>query len=78
MPVPIKTLMNILGMPSGPGRRPLGKMTRTGIQVALSAVRQVQVNDPSAFAPIAEFFGVDIEARLDDNSLVEDLIYPSY
>jgi 4-hydroxy-tetrahydrodipicolinate synthase len=77
-PVPIKTLMNILGMPSGPGRRPLGKMTRTGIQVALSAARQVQVNDPSAFAPIAEFFGVDIEARLDDNSLVEDLIYPSY
>ena len=53
-------------------------MTRAGVQVALSAARQVQANDPSAFAPIAEFFGVDVEARLNDDSLVEDLIYPSY
>ena len=77
-PVPVKTLMNILGMPSGPCRRPLGKMTRAGAEVVLAAARQVQANDPTAFAPIAEFFGVDIEARLNGDVQVEDLIYQSY
>jgi 4-hydroxy-tetrahydrodipicolinate synthase len=77
-PVPVKTLMNILGMPSGPGRRPLGKMTRGGAKVALSAARQVHENDPTALAPIADFFGVDVEARLNDDALIEDLIYQSY
>ncbi|MEE3258072.1 MAG: 4-hydroxy-tetrahydrodipicolinate synthase [Candidatus Latescibacterota bacterium] len=77
-PVPVKTLMNILGMPSGPSRRPLGKLTRGGVQVALAAARQVYANDPTAFAPIADFFGVDVEARLNDDALVEDLIYQSY
>ena len=77
-PVPVKTLMNILGMPSGPSRRPLGKLTRGGVQVALAAARQVHANDPTAFAPIADFFGVDVEARLNDDALVEDLIYQSY
>ena len=77
-PVPVKTLMNILGMPSGPGRRPLGKMTRSGFQVVLTAARQVHQNDPTAFAPIAAFFGVDIDARLNDDALVDGLVYPAY
>ena len=29
-PLPVKTLMNILGMPAGPCRQPLGKMNRAG------------------------------------------------
>lgn len=77
-PLPVKTLMNILGMPSGPGRQPLGKMTRGGVQVALAATRQVHANDPTALQPIADFFGVDVEARLNDDSLIDDLIYSSY
>ena len=77
-PLPIKTLMNLLGMPSGPCRRPLGKMTRAGLQVVLEAARQVHRNDPALLAPVAEFFGVDIEARLRDTSLVEQLTYASY
>ena len=77
-PVPVKTLMNILGMPSGPGRRPLGKMTRSGFQVVLTAARQVHQNDPTAFAPIADFFGVDIDARLNDDALVDGLVYSAY
>ena len=56
-PVPIKTLMNILGMPAGPVRQPLGKMTHAGAQTVLDAARQVHANDPTAFAPVAEFFG---------------------
>ena len=77
-PVPVKTLMNILGMPAGPVRQPLGKMTHAGVQKVLTAARQVHANDPTALAPIAEFFGVDVEARLHDDSLVECVVYPSY
>ncbi len=77
-PVAIKALMNILGMPAGPCRRPLGKMTRAGIEVVLQVARQVHENDPANLAPVAEFFEVDIEARLQDASLVEQLTYASY
>lgn len=77
-PLPIKTLMNILGMPAGSCRRPLGKMTRAGAQVVLAAARQAHANDPSTFAPVAEFFGVDVEARLQDEGLLEKLIYAAY
>jgi 4-hydroxy-tetrahydrodipicolinate synthase len=77
-PLPIKTLMNILGMPSGPCRPPLGKMTRTGFEMVRQAARQAHRLDPATFAPVAEFFGVDIDARLRDDSLVESLTYATY
>lgn len=77
-PLAIKTLMNLLGMPAGPCRRPLGKMTRAGIEVVLRAARRTHQLDPSALQPVAEFFGVDIEARLADTRLVEGLTYSSY
>lgn len=77
-PVPLKTLMNVLGMPAGPGRRPLGKMSRAGIEVVLTAARQAHKNDPATFAPVAEFFGVDVDARLQDESLIEKLTYATY
>ena len=77
-PVPIKTLMNILGMPAGPVRRPLGRMTRSGFEVVRDAARRVHENDPAVFAPVAEFFGVDVEARLQDASLADRLTYGAY
>lgn len=77
-PLAVKSLMNVLGMPSGPTRRPLGKMTRQGIDVALSAARQAHANDPALLAPIGTFFGVDIEARLADESLLDALVYETY
>ena len=57
-PVPVKTLMNILGMPAGPCRQPLGKMTRAGFDYVRGAARQVQANDPELLAPI------DLAARM--------------
>src|SRR4030065_396682 len=39
-PIAYKTLMNILGMPSGPCRQPLGKMTRNGLEVVLASARK--------------------------------------
>ena len=77
-PLAVKSLMNILGMPSGACRRPLGKMTRAGLQVVLDAARQVYENDPANLAPVGEFFGVDVEARLQDDSLLEQLVYAAY
>jgi 4-hydroxy-tetrahydrodipicolinate synthase len=77
-PLGTKTLMAILGMPGGPCRQPLGKMTAKGAQVSLEAGRSVWKNNPEILQPIADFFGVDIEARLYDESLLAELVYDSY
>jgi len=77
-PLAIKTLMQLLGVPSGPCRPPLGKMSRAGLEKVVSIAKTVQTNNPEILAPLAEFFDVDIDARLNDESLWEGLYYPSY
>ncbi len=77
-PLATKTLMNILGMPAGPCRPPLGKMTKAGIDVVLRAARTVWKSNPEVLTPIADFFKVDVEARLYDEGLVEGLTYSDY
>ncbi|MDE2888347.1 MAG: 4-hydroxy-tetrahydrodipicolinate synthase [Gemmatimonadota bacterium] len=74
-PVPIKTLMNMLGMPAGPCRRPLGRMNQAGLKQVLEIARTVQHNNPELFAPIEQFFNVDISSRVADASVLEDLAY---
>jgi len=74
-PLPLKTIMQILGMPSGPCRAPLGRMTRKGFDVVLAAMKQVQVDNPEIFEPIATFFNLDIEARLDNDTVHKGLWY---
>jgi 4-hydroxy-tetrahydrodipicolinate synthase len=68
-PLPIKTLMAGLGMPSGACRRPLGRMTRAGVEVVRAAARQVWQRNPEVLAPISEFFKVDVGARIADDSV---------
>jgi 4-hydroxy-tetrahydrodipicolinate synthase len=77
-PLGAKTLMAILGMPGGPCRRPLGKMSKKGAQVALEAGRSVWNNNPEILQPIADFFGIDVDARLNDESLLSELVYEGY
>ena len=77
-PLGIKTLMAILGMPSGGCRRPLGRMTARGLESVLAAARRVQAQNPGLFAPIAEFFKVDIAARLADPDSWRELAYEDY
>lgn len=77
-PLAIKALMSILGMPAGGCRKPLGKMTRNGLAKVLEAARRVQNATPEIFKPVAEFFGVDIDARLNDPSNWEELCYQEY
>ncbi len=74
-PVPYKTLMNILGMPAGPCRRPLGRMTRAGFNKVLEAARTVLKNNPEILKPVEEFFDVDLDERLFDEKYWQGLIY---
>jgi 4-hydroxy-tetrahydrodipicolinate synthase len=77
-PLAIKTFMALLGMPVGPCRRPLGKMTRKGLDYVVSVGRQVQSRNPEILRPLAEFFGVDIDERLDNPVYREGLAYEDY
>jgi len=74
-PLAYKTLMAVLGMPSGGCRRPLGKMTRKALDVVLDAARTVQTNAPEILRPVADFFNVDIEDRLNNPACQEGLTY---
>jgi len=77
-PLGIKNLMAILGVTSGECRKPLGKMTKNGLNKVIEAARKVQADNPEIFQPAADFFGVDIEARLKDSSSCEGLYYQKY
>jgi len=74
-PLPYKTLMNILGMPSGPCRRPLGKMTKKGLKVVLEAARRVYEKNPEILEPVEKFFDVDLSVRLYDEKYWRGLTY---
>jgi 4-hydroxy-tetrahydrodipicolinate synthase len=74
-PVAYKTLMNILGMPSGPCRQPLGKMTRGGLEVVIASVRSVYETNPQILAPIADYFDVNLDERLYNEKYFEGLTY---
>lgn len=77
-PLGIKTLMSILGMPSGGCRRPLGQMTKNGLEKVIEAAQKIQFNNPEIFKPVSDFFGVDIDERLNSLSSREGLYYEKY
>ncbi|MCD4693777.1 dihydrodipicolinate synthase family protein, partial [bacterium] len=63
-PLAIKTAMNILGMPSGPCRRPLGKITPNGLSKVIETLRKVWHRNRWVLKPIENFFNVNVEERL--------------
>jgi 4-hydroxy-tetrahydrodipicolinate synthase len=67
--------MNVLGMPSGPCRQPLGKMTRNGLEVVLANARKVYANNPEILQPIADYFNVDLKDKLYNEKYLEGLFY---
>jgi 4-hydroxy-tetrahydrodipicolinate synthase len=77
-PLGIKTLMAVLGMPSGPCRRPLGKLTRKGLEKILSAARKVHADAPGLYRPLERFFDVNVEERLNTPRFWEGLCYEDY
>lgn len=74
-PLPLKTIMQLLGMPGGPCRSPLGKMSQKGFHVLLDAIKKVQAKTPEIFEPIATFFNIDIEERLNTTQFHKALWY---
>ncbi len=72
-PLAVKTLMAALGMPSGPCRQPLGKMTMAGVDVVRTAVRTVWESNPEVLEPVAHFYHVDLGARIADDSIWKSL-----
>ena len=77
-PLAIKSLMSILGLPAGGCRKPLGKMTKNGLEKVLETARKVQAKNPEILKPAAEFFGVDIDDRLNSPANWEGLYYDKY
>lgn len=73
-PLPMKVLMNVLGMPSGPCRQPLGRMSLNGIKVLKDAIYSVMTNNPEILSPICDFYGVDVFSRINDNSIWNSLV----
>jgi len=74
-PLAIKTMMNGLKMPAGPCRKPLGKMSQTGVQQVREALTKVWTQSPEILKPIEKFFSVDISQRLADDSVWAKLAY---
>jgi len=74
-PLPYKTLMNVLGMPAGPLRPPLGKMTQKALDVVLKAAREVYEKSPEILSPIESFFDVDLSERLYNERHWRELAY---
>ncbi|MEW5733493.1 MAG: 4-hydroxy-tetrahydrodipicolinate synthase [Thermodesulfobacteriota bacterium] len=77
-PLAVKTLMAVLGMPAGPCRRPLGRMTAKGLSVLLSAARTVLEKDPWVYEPLVAQFGVNVEECLHAKNLEATYAYPGY
>ncbi len=77
-PVPVKTMMNILGMNVGPCRRPLGRVTKQALNVMLEALRRVWAGTPEILEPIEDAFDVSIDDRLRDQRHWDGLSYDVY
>jgi 4-hydroxy-tetrahydrodipicolinate synthase len=74
-PLPIKTVMNGLGMASGRCRQPLGKMTAAGVEHVRDVARQTHAQDPSILQPVEEAYGVNVQERIDDDAVWAALAY---
>lgn len=77
-PLAVKTIMQILGMPSGGCRRPLGKMTRAGLEKVIGTLQQVHADHPEILQPAADFFNIDIKERISSPDRWAHLAYPAY
>jgi len=77
-PLAVKTLMSILGLPSGTCRQPLGRMTQKGFDYVLKTTRKEKEKTPEILRPAAEFFNLDFEARLNAATGLKGLTYSTY
>ncbi|MFC1612712.1 dihydrodipicolinate synthase family protein [Patescibacteria group bacterium] len=74
-PGPIKTIMNGLGINAGHCAPPLGKMSLLLVQIIRDIVRKVWRTYPECLHPLADFYDLDIEERLEDDDVWHQLAY---
>jgi 4-hydroxy-tetrahydrodipicolinate synthase len=74
-PVPVKTMMQALGMITGPCKPPLGRLTKNAAQVVRDALIKTWKADEKILKPIEEFYDVDVSSRLEDDNLWSQLSY---
>ena len=74
-PDAIKTMMAGLGLPSGLGRPPLGKMTASAVEEVRNALIRVWNENQWVLEPIQDFYKVDIPGRLADNKIWAELTF---
>ena len=77
-PLAVKTMMQILGMPAGGCRQPLGKMTGTGLERVIATLQKVHADHPEILQPAADFFNIDIKDRIHSPDQWAHLAYPAY
>jgi 4-hydroxy-tetrahydrodipicolinate synthase len=77
-PLPIKTMMSILGMNNGPCRAPLGRVTKQALEQILQSLRLVWASNPEFLEPIEDAFDVSIGDRLQMSRYWEGLSYAGY
>ena len=63
-PLPIKTLMSMLGLPAGACHKPLGTMSAEGVRILKDAAVAVWNNDKSVYDPMQSFYNIDVEKVL--------------
>ena len=54
------------------------KMSKNGMEKVLETARTVHANHPEIFKPVADFFEVDIDERLNTPIYREGLSYDTY
>jgi len=74
-PVPVKTMMNGLGMITGPCKRPLGRLTRKGVGLVRAALKQVWEKNPKLLEPVEGYYDVKIADRLGNDRIWDGLSY---
>lgn len=73
-PLPYKIMMNALGMPSGAPRKPLGKMTKVGLDIMRNVLKEVIINSPELLLPLNDFYGIDVKSRIENDNIWNNLL----
>lgn len=73
-PLSYKYIMNVLGMPSGSPRKPLGRMSRNGLDIIRTVLRETMDNSPELLLPVSEFYGTDVKSRIEDDGIWNSLL----
>jgi len=74
-PLPVKTMMNVLGMGVGPCRGPLGLVTKQALNHIIAELRRVWERNPEILEPIEKAFDVSLDKRLRVAKSWEGLAY---